>query len=109
MRPNLPVEPLLRLRRQCDAFGFHYVSLDARQHSLEHELAIEELLHEAGVPPDLFRALLLPSSDVKALIEMMARGDSPLPKASVPLPGPFSRPRTRRCAGVGCHGRRPCT
>ena len=32
-------------------------------------LAIEEVLHEAGVPSDLFRTLLLPSSEVKALIE----------------------------------------
>ena len=32
-------------------------------------LAIEEVLHEAGVPHDLFRTLLLPSSEVKALIE----------------------------------------
>ena len=32
-------------------------------------LAIEQLLHEAGVPSPLFRALLLPSSDVRALIE----------------------------------------
>ena len=32
-------------------------------------LAIERLLHEAGVPEGLFRALLLPSSGVKALIE----------------------------------------
>jgi len=32
-------------------------------------LAIEQILHEAGVPKDLFRALLLPSSEVKALIE----------------------------------------
>jgi succinate-semialdehyde dehydrogenase/glutarate-semialdehyde dehydrogenase len=31
-------------------------------------LAIEQLLHEAGVPHDLFRTLLLPSSDVKSLI-----------------------------------------
>lgn len=32
-------------------------------------LAIEDVLHEAGVPNDLFRTLLLPSSEVKALIE----------------------------------------
>jgi succinate-semialdehyde dehydrogenase/glutarate-semialdehyde dehydrogenase len=32
-------------------------------------LAIEEVLHEAGVPRDLFRALLLKSSDVEALIK----------------------------------------
>ncbi|WP_051531067.1 NAD-dependent succinate-semialdehyde dehydrogenase [Sphingomonas sp. URHD0057] len=31
-------------------------------------LAIEDVLHQAGVPKDLFRALLLPSSDVEALI-----------------------------------------
>ncbi|HEX6742020.1 MAG TPA: NAD-dependent succinate-semialdehyde dehydrogenase [Sphingomicrobium sp.] len=31
-------------------------------------LAIEQLLHDAGVPRDLFRTLLLPSSDVDALI-----------------------------------------
>jgi len=31
-------------------------------------LAIEEVLHDAGVPRDLFRTLLLPSSDVEALI-----------------------------------------
>ena len=32
-------------------------------------LAIEGVFHEAGFPKDLFRALLLPSSEVKALIE----------------------------------------
>ena len=32
-------------------------------------LAIEQLLHDAGVPRDLFRTLLLPSSDVEALIK----------------------------------------
>jgi succinate-semialdehyde dehydrogenase/glutarate-semialdehyde dehydrogenase len=32
-------------------------------------LAIEEVLHRAGVPRDLFRTLLLPSSEVAALIE----------------------------------------
>jgi succinate-semialdehyde dehydrogenase/glutarate-semialdehyde dehydrogenase len=31
-------------------------------------LAIEEILHQAGVPKDLFRALLLPSREVEALI-----------------------------------------
>jgi len=31
-------------------------------------LAIEEVLHQAGVPKDLFRTLLLPSHDVEALI-----------------------------------------
>jgi len=32
-------------------------------------LAIEQVLHEAGVPNDLFRTLLLPSSEVEALIK----------------------------------------
>jgi len=32
-------------------------------------LAIEEVLHQAGVPNDLFRTLLLPSSDVEVVIK----------------------------------------
>ncbi len=32
-------------------------------------LAIEDMLHEAGIPEDLFRTLLLPSSDVESLIK----------------------------------------
>jgi succinate-semialdehyde dehydrogenase/glutarate-semialdehyde dehydrogenase len=32
-------------------------------------LAIEEVWHQAGIPKDLFRTLLLPSSDVEALIK----------------------------------------
>jgi succinate-semialdehyde dehydrogenase/glutarate-semialdehyde dehydrogenase len=32
-------------------------------------LAIEQVFHDAGVPRDLFRTLLIPSSEVKALIE----------------------------------------
>ncbi|MEA3080498.1 MAG: succinate-semialdehyde dehydrogenase / glutarate-semialdehyde dehydrogenase [Sphingomonadales bacterium] len=32
-------------------------------------LAIEEVLHQAGVPKELFRTLLLPSSEVEALIK----------------------------------------
>jgi succinate-semialdehyde dehydrogenase / glutarate-semialdehyde dehydrogenase len=32
-------------------------------------LAIEEVLHQAGAPEDLFRTLLLPSSEVEALIK----------------------------------------
>ncbi|URD61513.1 NAD-dependent succinate-semialdehyde dehydrogenase [Sphingomonas sp. KRR8] len=32
-------------------------------------LAIEEVLHDAGVPHDLFRTLILPSSEIEALIK----------------------------------------
>ncbi len=32
-------------------------------------LAIEQVLHDAGVPRDLFRTLILPSSDIEALIK----------------------------------------
>src|SRR5689334_10940230 len=32
-------------------------------------LAIEQVLHQAGVPKDLFRTLLIPTSDVEALIK----------------------------------------
>ena len=32
-----------------------------------------QVLHQAGVPRDLFRTLILPSSEVKALIEDRAK------------------------------------
>ena len=38
------------VRRVLDAFGFHLVSLDVRQNSAFHDLAVAELLTAAGVP-----------------------------------------------------------
>ncbi len=40
---------LPHLIRQVEAFGFHLATLDIRQHSEQHEQAIEEVLHAAGV------------------------------------------------------------
>jgi phosphoenolpyruvate carboxylase len=37
--------------RQVEAFGFHLATLDIRQHSDQHELAIQEILSTAGVLP----------------------------------------------------------
>ncbi len=49
---NLPVRLLNNLQEQIRVFGFHYVTLDVRQHSKEHEHAITELLAAAGVIED---------------------------------------------------------
>ena len=57
-------------------------------------LAIEEVLHEAGVPGDLFRTLLLPSSEVKALI-----GDDNI--AAVTLTGSVAAGRSVATAAGG--------
>jgi phosphoenolpyruvate carboxylase len=43
--------PLAHLIAQAMTFGFHLATLDIRQHSEEHERAIEELLLAAGVLP----------------------------------------------------------
>ena len=40
-----------RLIRQVEAFGFHLVPLEVRQHSEVHEQALEELLALAGLEP----------------------------------------------------------
>ena len=63
-------------------------------------LAIEEVLHQAGVPHDLFRTLLLPSSEVEALI----KDDN---VAAVTLTGSVaagqaSPPRPDRCSRNAC-------
>ena len=40
---------LKKLIRQAELFGFHLVQLDVRQHSKEHESAINEILSQAGI------------------------------------------------------------
>jgi len=42
---------LPHLLRQIEAFGFHLATLDVRQHSDEHEKALNEILVAAGVLP----------------------------------------------------------
>lgn len=46
---HLPIAGLSQLRRQVKSFGFHFVALDLRFHSKDHEHAVTELLAEAGV------------------------------------------------------------
>lgn len=68
--PNAPIAPLVRLRRQIETFGFRYVTLDLRQHSREHEAALDELLAAAGAtPPDAPYSSL----DEKARIALLLR------------------------------------
>ena len=43
--------PLARLITQVTTFGFHLAALDIRQHSEEHERAVEEMLFAADVLP----------------------------------------------------------
>lgn len=40
---------LARLIRQAELFGFHLMALDIRQHSVEHENAMTEVLHKLGI------------------------------------------------------------
>jgi phosphoenolpyruvate carboxylase len=40
---------LKKMIRQAELFGFHLAQLDVRQHSKEHEAAVSEVLHRAGV------------------------------------------------------------
>lgn len=49
--PGLPIAPLVELCLQAETFGFQYAALDVRQHSQEHEAALDELLAVAGVTP----------------------------------------------------------
>lgn len=54
-----------KLIRQVELFGFHLASLDIRQHSKEHELAMTEILAKMKIVDD-YSAL-----DEKAKIELM--------------------------------------
>ena len=59
-------------------------------------LAIEQVLHDAGIPTDLFRTMLLPSRDVEALIK-----DDTSPRSrsrAASRPAKPSRPRRARCS-----------
>lgn len=44
--------PLADLRVQADAFGFHHLALDLRQHSNVHEAAVAAILRAGGVADD---------------------------------------------------------
>jgi phosphoenolpyruvate carboxylase len=62
--------PLARLLTQAATFGFHLAALDIRQHSEEHERAIEEMLLMAGVLPSERRYSAL---DEEQKVELLQR------------------------------------
>jgi len=45
-------EYITKLIRQAELFGFHVATLDIRQHSKEHELAMTEILAKMGIVED---------------------------------------------------------
>lgn len=45
-------EYITKLIRQAELFGFHMATLDIRQHSKEHELALTEILKRMGIVED---------------------------------------------------------
>jgi len=70
-------EYVRKLIRQVELFGFHLASLDIRQHSQEHEAAMQEILAKMGIV-DQYSAL---SEEEK--IELLARLlDDPRPLTS---------------------------
>ena len=67
--------PLARLRTQAQTFGFHLATLDVRQHSGVHEVAVAELLATAGVEPDY---LSLPEPERIAILDRALARPGPL-------------------------------
>lgn len=49
--PNHNMRILNKLIRQAEMFGFHLATLDIRNHSAEHEAAIEEIFARVGLTP----------------------------------------------------------
>lgn len=54
---------LARMIAQCRVFGFHLATLDIRQHSDEHERAVEEILEAAKILPAGTRYSHLPEEE----------------------------------------------
>ncbi|TLS48240.1 phosphoenolpyruvate carboxylase [Paenibacillus antri] len=66
-----------KLIRQVELFGFHLASLDIRQHSKEHEAAMQEILAKMGIVDDY--ASLSEDEKVKLLHRLL---DDPRPLTS---------------------------
>ncbi len=62
---------LKQLIRQVQVFGFHFATLDVRQHSARHEAAIAELLSTSGLLKENYRQLDEPER-VRLLQELLA-------------------------------------
>jgi phosphoenolpyruvate carboxylase len=80
--------PLVDLRVQAAAFGFHLAALDVRQHSRVHEAAVAELLRLAGVADD-YAAL-----DEQARLDVLT-GELKNPRPLVPLGAPLGEDARR--------------
>lgn len=61
---------LARLIRQVELFGFHLMTLDIRQHSVEHENAMKEVLHKLGIVDDYSQ--LSEDEKVDLLVKLLA-------------------------------------
>jgi phosphoenolpyruvate carboxylase len=66
-------------------FGFHLAALDIRQHSDEHEKALDELLALAGALPEGQLYSELPEAEKRALISRELRNPRPLVFQDAPL------------------------
>ncbi|WP_082233915.1 phosphoenolpyruvate carboxylase [Halobacillus massiliensis] len=66
---------LQKLVRQVKLFGFHLATLDIRNHSGEHESAIDELLKNVGITEDYSQ---LPENEKVKLLENVLKDPRPI-------------------------------
>jgi phosphoenolpyruvate carboxylase len=70
--------PLAKLVTQVKTFGFHLVALDIRQHSREHEKALDEIIARAGLLPSGQTYSSLSEDDKVALLSRELQNPRPL-------------------------------
>ncbi|WP_128895264.1 phosphoenolpyruvate carboxylase [Longirhabdus pacifica] len=68
-------EYIMKLIRQVELFGFHMSTLDIRQHSKEHELALEEMLNKIGLVEHYSQ---LTENEKIALLEQLLSNPRPI-------------------------------
>ncbi len=83
-----------RFKWQLRTFGFHLAPLDIRQHSREHERALEEILAAAQVQIDPPYSKL----DEAAKVELLTR-ELENPRPLIPV-GFYGTPETERVTGI---------
>ncbi|SDY14090.1 phosphoenolpyruvate carboxylase [Salimicrobium album] len=69
------LKSLRKLIRQVSLFGFHLATLDVRNHSGEHEIAISELLQKVGITDDYST---LSEADKTGILEDVLKDPRPL-------------------------------
>ncbi len=80
---NLAHGQLTKLIRQVEIFGFHFVSLDTRQHSERHASALAELLRVTGLRTDDYTKLN--EEERIAVLEYLLRDPRLVMQAHLPL------------------------